>query len=110
MNFLFKLRGPLTTTQEWILGVSGVVLLLLFWTVLANVKSKQKPVYETIMPTSVVGMSKTTIDSLERIDDALRENATEFETIYPILPPPNKVLTAFGGLFKNHDIGFHTKC
>jgi NitT/TauT family transport system permease protein len=109
MDFLFKLRGTLTKTQEWILGVLGVVLLLVFWAVIANLKSEQKPEYKRVTPESVVGMSKTTIDSLERIDEISRKNATEFETIYPILPPPNKVLTAFGGLFKNDNIGFHTK-
>lgn len=106
---LFKLRGTLTSSQQWLLGGLGIVVLLVFWHALATLKSEKEPVFESVMPSSVVGMEKATIDSLERIDAQRRDTATTFTRVYPILPPPAQVLSAFGDLTQKDDIGFHTR-
>lgn len=106
---LFKLRGELSNPQQIVLGILGLVLILVFWEVMANVKAVQEPLYDSVIPSRVEGMSKSTLDSLQKIDDALRANATKFEKKYPILPPPLQVATSFTDLFQNDNIKFHTK-
>ncbi len=111
MDFLFKLRGKLTNQQTWLLGLLGVVLLLGFWHVMAIAKAEKAPVYDSVMPIDLttVDRTKVNLDSLQKIDDELRKNATEFTLKYPILPPPAKVFTAFKSLFQKDNVGFHAK-
>lgn len=91
------------------LSLLGIVVLLVFWHSLALYKSEQKPLYESVMPSSVVGMEKATIDSLERIDALRRDTATTFTRVYPILPPPLQVVGAFSGLVQQDKLSFNTR-
>lgn len=102
---LFKLRGELTASQRVILGIIGLILFLILWWVLAEFSSVQKPVgYEPIeMPSSINADAATLakIDSLEKIDSLNYANASEFEKIYPSIPPPHHVIQAFPSLIKD---------
>ena len=100
---LFRLRGKLTPSQSILLGIAGFVILILVWWLLAENLSEQKPIvdYETTPPsafdTTGVQINR---DSLFREDSIRFANATEFEKVYPLLPPPGKVVKSFPVLVK----------
>ena len=103
---LFELRGKLSQSHKIILGLIGFVLLILFWWMLAELKSVQKPIIEgyNIQLPSSIGADEATQalrDSLIQADSIAFANATEFEKIYPSIPPPNHVVKAFPSLIKN---------
>ena len=103
MDF-FKLRGTLTKQQSWLFAVLGIIVLLGVWELMAYAKATTEPKYESVMPKSVVGLDEAAIDSLQVIDDQLRENATEDTLIYSFLPRPGGVLMAFGDVYKNDNL------
>ena len=97
---LFKLRGDLTRTQSLILAVIGFFVLILAWYILAELKSKKKPIvdYDTRPPSSLVPDSlggQVNLDSLARVDSIRFANATEFEKVYPLIPTPTQVVKTF---------------
>ena len=106
---LFELRGKLTKGQTLTLGLAGFVLLVLFWWLLAELKSVQKPIvegYNTQLPSSI-GADEATQklrDSLLLVDSLAYANATEFEKIYPSIPPPLHVIQSFPSLIKDDDL------
>jgi len=109
---LFRLRGKLTSTQRLILGLVGLVLFILFWWVLAEMSSVKKPVgyVQSEMPSSI-GADEATlakIDSLERVDSISFASATQFEKIYPSIPPPHHVVQAFPSLIKDDKLVVNT--
>lgn len=100
---LFELRGKLNARQRLVLGLIGFVLLLIFWWILAELKAVQKPVlegYNTELPSSINADEATLAlrDSLIRVDSIAFANATEFEKIYPSIPPPHHVVQSFPSL------------
>jgi NitT/TauT family transport system permease protein len=103
--FLFKLRGELNKSQSLVLGVIGFVILIAVWWGMAEVFSIQNPVvdgFDNRLPSSI-GQDSTNnidLDSLARADSILFANATEFEKVYPLLPPPLKVVQSFPELVK----------
>lgn len=97
---LFKLRGALSQQQSWILGVLGIVALLGIWDLMANVKAEKKVLYDTVMPTNNVGYDKVTLDSLQKVDDKLRAEATDYELVYPFLPRPFSVFKGFKTVYQ----------
>ena len=104
---LFKLRGELTKNQSWILGVIGFMLFILFWWVMAESLSKEKPIiegYETQLPSSISGEHNIDLDSLARADSLAFANATEYEIVYPNLPPPQRVAGSFGSLISDDNL------
>ncbi len=87
---LFKLRGELNQSQNLILGLVGVVVFLAVWWIMAEVFSQQKAIikdFDARIDSSV------NLDSLAIADSIQLANATEFEKVYPLLPPPNKVFS-----------------
>jgi NitT/TauT family transport system permease protein len=105
---LFKLGAKPTAQQSLWFGIIGGFFLLFIWWGAAEYFSIQKPIvegYSTELPSSING-STINIDSLSKADSLKFASATSFEKIYPILPPPNHVLSAFeriitkDGLFK----------
>ena len=112
---LFKLRGKLTKTQSLVLGIAGLIVLIAIWWILAEVNSEQRAViddYETHLPSSI--LQDSTIqpidrDSLARADSIKLANATEFEKVYPILPPPSHVVSAFPDLFQEDRLIYNSK-
>ena len=102
MSNLFKLRAPLTASQKWILGVVGLVLFVVVWWVLAEVFSAERPViadggYQLDLSELPDGSVR---DSLLREDSIRFANATEFRKVYPILPPPNIVVSSYPKLLR----------
>jgi NitT/TauT family transport system permease protein len=91
-----------TSLQKTLLSLVGVVLFLLLWWAVAEAFSDQRPLnYEnSLMPSSLDPHP----DSIALRADLLRKDsisfadATEFEKIYPVLPPPLEVAAAFPGL------------
>lgn len=106
---LFKLRGELNKTQSIVLGIVGFLIFIAIWWLMAEVFSIKNPVvegYETRLPSSI-GVDSTNhidLDSLARADSILFANATEFEKVYPLLPPPLKVVQSFPELVQKDEL------
>ena len=110
---LFDLRGKLSQTQRLLLGLLGFILLITFWWILAELKSVQKPIiegYNTQLPSSINADEATQAlrDSLIYADSIAFANATEFQKIYPSIPPPHHVLNAFPSLIKKDKLFTNT--
>jgi len=106
---LFKLRGDLSSHQKILLGILGIVLILAVWTALAYGKASKQPVFErsssVLPPMDMPAQQRDSIiDAQERADSTAAANATEFEWIYPILPPPQEVLFSYPNLIKNDNL------
>ncbi len=103
---LFKLRGKLSKQQTWLLGLLGLVIFISFWWLLAELYSDQRPIVEIDprLPSSLEENSTINVDSLIQADSARLANATEFEKVYPVLPPPGKVLRSYPALYKQDDL------
>ena len=102
-NWLFKLRGELTKSQELVLGLIGLVIFVLAWWLVAEMKSEQRPILENYN-TDISNQEGLNIDSLLRADSIAYANATEFEKVYPLLPPPPKVVASFKSLIQNDEL------
>ena len=100
---LFKLGEKPVGTRSVLLGVLGGVFLLVFWWGLAEAFSRQKPIvaYETQLENEGVGVNR---DSLARVDSLNFAHATKFEKIYPLLPPPDRVIGSLGALVTKDDL------
>lgn len=92
--------------QRLALMLAGFVITLLVWWGLAEALSRQRPLVdiETRLPSSISRDSSSEFslnrDSLLTIDSLKLANATEFEKIYPLLPPPHLVVKAFPTLWR----------
>lgn len=99
---LLKLRGELSKQQDIVLGVVGVLLFILLWWVMAEVFSKQKPIFDdfdTTLPSSINGeIDQQVLDSIARADSINYATATKFEKVYPLLPTPLSVVKSFPSL------------
>ncbi len=91
-----------TTLQKTLLGLGGLLLFLLAWWLLAEQLSVQQPVGSfNTRPPSSLSTDPADIalrDSILRADSVAYANATEFKTVYPLLPPPQRVLASFPDL------------
>lgn len=110
---LFELRGELSKSQSLMLTVVGIIIFVVFWWILAEVFSVERPIVEDFhdrLPSqSELGDKyQSHIDSLTRLDSIAYANATEFEKVYPILPPPTEVLQAFNPLYNKDRIVYHS--
>lgn len=83
---LFQLHGKLAPRQSLILGITGLILLLGIWWGLAELLSEQKPL-----------ISETDVSVVEG-----------YEKVYPILPRPDKVFTAYGSLIEKDNLWGNT--
>lgn len=109
---LFKLRGTLSLGHQAMLAVAGVALTLGLWWALAEALSTQRPLVDgglTALP-SALDTTITTAqrDSILRQDSLLLANATAFEKVYPVLPPPSKIPGAFRQLIAHDDLFTNT--
>ena len=101
---MFKLRGGLSRSQELLLGVVGLLIFIVLWWIAAEMLSRQRPIiagFDATLPSQMEGMN---VDSLARVDSIAYANATEFETVYPILPPPPKVLASYKSLINKDEL------
>ena len=106
---LFKLRGDLDRSQTIILGILGFIIFIAIWWLMAEAFAKKNPIVEGFdarLPSSIVQDSTNAIDldSLARADSLKFANATEFEKVYPLLPPPLKVVQSFPELIQKDDL------
>ena len=106
---LFKLRGKLTRSQDLLLGLLGFLIFIAIWWLAAESSSIQRPIIEGFnnrLPSSLNLDSEgpqIDQDSLAlaiAIQDSIAfANATEFEKVYPVLPPPPAVIKSYPELF-----------
>ena len=108
MNWMFKLRGALTKSQEIMLGLVGLVIFIAVWWIAAEVLSREKPIIEGYDNTISYNAEGVNADSLARADSIAFANATEFEKVYPLLPPPPKVIASFKPLVQNDKLVANT--
>ena len=102
---LFELRGTLTATQRVVLGLAGLVVLLVVWWVLAEALGRDRPIVEGYnVRLDEIDRAVVDMDSLARADSLRYANATEFERVYPILPPPLRVVQAYPRLISRDGI------
>ncbi len=83
---LFQLHGRLSSRQDIALGIVGLFLLVGIWWGLAELLSEQKPLISETDTTIVEG----------------------YEKVYPILPRPDKVFTAYGSLINKDNLWGNT--
>ncbi|MBP7184609.1 MAG: ABC transporter permease [Saprospiraceae bacterium] len=95
---LFELRGELSSKNNLILSLVGLVLILLFWWGAAEFFSEMKP---DVSITTRYDNNELNRDSIEQVDSIKIANATNFIKVYPILPPPQKVISSFPSLWND---------
>ena len=107
---MFELRGKLTNTQNIILGIAGVVIILVLWWLLAEAFSRKVPVVEGFnseLPSTLTADSlENTVlrDSILQADSVKLANATEFKKVYPIVPLPAEVLVSYPHLVEKDSL------
>ena len=111
---LFKLRGTLTRSQDLLLSILGLVIFIGIWWLAAESFSTQRPIIEGFnnrLPSSLnldPDGPQINQDSLARAlayqDSLAFANATEFEKVYPVLPPPPAVLKSYPELFTKDNL------
>ncbi len=89
--------------RQFLLGLLGFAIFLGVWWGLAEVLSENRAIIEyDTRPASAITMDSASLaarDSLLAADEERLANATEFEKVYPLLPPPLAVIGALPGLF-----------
>lgn len=105
---LFKLRGELDARQKLILPILGALITLGVWWGLAEYLSQEKPIVNggiNVIPSVFdTTITKFQRDSIIKADSILQTKATSFEKVYPILPPPNKVLSSYKSLIEHDEL------
>lgn len=109
---LLKLRGDLNTGQQILLAIIGAVFTLALWWGLAEIFSTQRPVVEgglRELPSAFdSSISRQQRDSILRQDSILQSQATVFEKVYPVLPPPASIPGAYQQLLAHDDLVSNT--
>ncbi len=106
MSWLFELRGPLTSRQRLLLEILGVILLLILWTVIAEVASKERvtQINLEVDPVEIVDNKYYDSDSilianmpqlLEMDEASLRSYGLRKDKVYSLLPSPIAVIKSF---------------
>ena len=100
MKDWFKLRGTLSGQSSIILTVAGFLLTLLVWWILAELFSRQRPVYAGQQEKeSAMFVDSINSSSAKQIADNGTSEVLGYEKVYPLLPRPDKTLRAFKPLF-----------
>lgn len=106
MPSLLHLRNKYQGKEAWLWALGGFILFIAAWWALAEAKAEMRPVvegYSTYLPSEIASDSTQDMaairDSLILEDSIRLANATEFEKVYPLVPPPNKVVQAFPELY-----------
>lgn len=113
MASLLHLRNRYDGNRQWIWVILGLIIVLAIWWGLAESLAVERPLveYTTELPSTEEQNSddfSLNIDSIFVADSIALANATEFEKIYPLLPPPHHVITAFGDLKADDNILLNT--
>jgi NitT/TauT family transport system permease protein len=110
MKNLFKLRGSISSQQNILLSILGVLLILGLWTLLAHLKSEVRVTQIDKANIEIKDRTYYDSDSLLFKDEAALIQKTEAELaemglvkkrVYPVLPSPISVLTSFKELHNN---------
>ncbi|MEE9373181.1 MAG: ABC transporter permease subunit [Saprospiraceae bacterium] len=101
---MFKLRGKLNRSQEFVLGLVGLLLFIAVWWFAAEALSRERPILNNFNTEVSYTTEGINADSLARADSIAYANATEFEKVYPLLPPPPKVLASFHSLIEKDEL------
>ncbi len=110
---LLHQNNRFSSPQRLALAVGGFVILLLVWWGLAEMLSRDRPLvdYQTRLPSEFVDDSTSVTinrDSLLTVDSLNLAQATEFEKVYPLLPPPQKVVQSFPRLWQDDAVLLNT--
>ncbi len=110
---LFTLKGKLTSSQNLVLGLVGLLLFILIWWLMAELFSEQRPIlqnYQTHLPSSLdkSPAAQALRDSILQADSLAFANATEFEKIYPLLPTPLMVVKSVPELYQKDELTYNT--
>jgi NitT/TauT family transport system permease protein len=110
MKNLFKLRGSISSQQNILLSILGVLLILGLWTLLAHLKSEVRVTQIDKANIEIKDRTYYDSDSLLFKDEAalIQKTAAELaemglvkKRVYPVLPSPISVLTSFKELHNN---------
>jgi NitT/TauT family transport system permease protein len=110
MKNLFKLRGSISSQQNILLSILGVLLILGLWTLLAHIKSEVRVTQIDKANIEIKDRTYYDSDSLLFKDEAaliqkttaeLAEMGLVKKRVYPVLPSPISVLTSFKELHNN---------
>lgn len=110
MKNLFKLRGSISSQQNILLSILGVLLILGLWTLLAHLKSEVRVTQIDKANIEIKDRTYYDSDSLLFKDEAaliqkttaeLAEMGLVKKRVYPVLPSPISVLTSFKELHNN---------
>ncbi len=98
----FKLRGALSRQSAFTLTLIGFSLTILIWWILAELFSRQRPVYANQTENeSLVFIDSINVASEENNpSDSFTANVIGYQKVYPLLPRPDKTLMAFKPLFR----------
>lgn len=113
MASLLHLRNRYDGKQQWLWALGGFIIVILIWWALAESLAIERPLvdYNTEIPTESEQEQDNfaiNLDSIFTVDSLKLANATEFEKIYPLLPPPHHVLAAFPSLQKDDELAKNT--
>ncbi len=113
---LFKLRGSLTAKDRIILTITGALILIVLWFLLAEVLSKSVITQDETIDITTLSQKElryyesdslliANYDALEKLEvSALQKLGLRKNKVYPLLPSPIKVLKAFPELNREDDV------
>ena len=113
---LFELRGTLTGKQRTLLSIIGILFIIAFWFLMAEVLSDRLVTQDERFLDRPQDIKDDTYfendslliaayESLEVLDEAqLAEYGLKKEKVYPLLPSPIKVVQSFGDLVSKDDL------
>ena len=106
MNNLLQIRGRLTRRQLTVLSLAGVVLTVVVWYIVAHSLGERRPIYESAFPDGMTlsDLTATQIDSINRVDSLAALASTEYDVVYPVLPPPEDVIAAIPVMLERDDL------
>lgn len=113
MKDWFKLNGDLHGSSKVVIGVIGFGLTLLLWYALAELFSKQRPIYDTKNEENTelidsTGKSKIKLWDGNGINPGTDPSIKGYVKVYPLLPRPDKTLMAFKPLFSQDHLVSNT--
>jgi NitT/TauT family transport system permease protein len=113
MASLLHLKDRYGGKEQWLWAIAGFLIVVAVWWVLAETLAIERPKvdYNTELPSQSDQNDENfaiNIDSIYAVDSIKLANVTEFEKVYPLLPPPNQVVKAFPDLYTNDQLLLNT--
>lgn len=113
MASLLHLKDRYDGKEQWLWAIAGFIIVVAVWWILAETLAIERPLvdYNTELPSQSDQNDESfaiNIDSIYAVDSIKLANATEYEKVYPLLPPPNQVVKAFPDLYTNDKLLMNT--